>query len=68
MLKPGYLFVPHMPCKHQADIVPLRLLGQSGDDSDLPPQDLTIDLGRISTRPARGFVVSNLRRRVAAFD
>lgn len=28
MLKDGYLFLPRMRWKHQADIVPLRLLGQ----------------------------------------
>lgn len=31
--------------------------------ADLPPQDLTIDLGRIPTRPASGVVLANLRRR-----
>lgn len=36
--------------------------------ADVPPQDLTIDLGRIPARPASGFVVSNLRRRVAGSD
>lgn len=33
--------------------------------AEVPPQDLTIDLGRIPARPASGFVVSKLRRREA---
>lgn len=30
---------------------------------DVPPQDLTVDLGRILAKPASGFVISNVRPR-----
>lgn len=61
-------FHPHHRCAGEdATITVLmeftRFLSQE-TTADVPPQDLTIDLGRIPARPASGFVVSNLRPRV----